>query len=757
MGSPRVVIVEDENIVALDIKYHLQKYGYIIIGMYSSGEEALEHLPANLPDIVLMDVKLQGEMDGLQTAKIIRDEYNLPVVILTAFADDNTLERVKESNSFGYIIKPFEERELRSGIELALYRDKMEKTLVEREERFSTTLESIADAVIVTDVNEVITYINPVAEKLAEIKAVSSMGKKFSEVFVLKEDAADSAFPESVFTETYLAANISKRMIPVEKKKSVLTDRKGSGFGFVWVLNDMTERHEAERALRASEQRYREFFEDDLSGAFVANQEGRIIACNKSFARIFGFEDMQKAVNINIRSFFVTDEDHEQFWTELREQKKMELQELTLINQEDKPLTILANVIGNFDENNVLRKIKGYLIDITERKRLEEQLLQTQKMDAIGRLAGGVAHDFNNVLTIILGYCNLILDTDVTVYDIRPDVVGIQRAAKKASNLTRQLLTFSKNQIIQLRIIDLNEIVTDLKKMLRRLITDDIEMNIFLEDQTVHVNVDPGKIEQVLINLVVNARDAMPEGGTLTIETKKLALKKRLATSVEDIPEGFYVLLSIKDTGIGMSDEVKSKIFEPFFSTKASDKGTGLGLATVYGIIKQSSGFIDVISEVGKGSTFNFFLPFVERGEEDHEYETEYVTEAHGDESILIVESEEFIRKLTSRILGGKGYTVYEAQNGGEGLLICEEKNNKVDIAVIDVILPHINGYKLAQRLRMIRPELKVLLMSGGPEDDKKIDNKDDVHVIYKPFDAEVFSTRIRRILDGVEEPGTTS
>jgi signal transduction histidine kinase len=390
------------------------------------------------------------------------------------------------------------------------------------------------------------------------------------------------------------------------------------------------------------------------------------------------------------------------------------------------------------------------LHDISQRKELEDQLRQSQKLEAIGRLAGGVAHDFNNLLTVIMGYCNLILDTGDTHDGIRTDVEGIQNAAQRAVSLTRQLLAFSRHQVMKPRIIDVNNLILEMEKMIRRLITEDVTMHFYLDATKSHVHVDPGQIEQVLINLAVNARDAMPDGGTLVIQTHNETLERPQQTPVDLVPPGRYVVVTVRDTGVGIDGQILSKVFDPFFTTKEDGKGTGLGLSTVYGIVQQSGGYINVETSPGNGTSFSIYL--TQRSPvEDAEHEGEDGnSQSRGHETILVVEDEDFVRTLVTKILSRKGYNVLEARNGGEALLICEQYQEPIDMLVSDLVMPHMDGNKLAARLKQERPDIRLLLMSGYP--DKTIQERGapdpSIAFIHKPFNAEAFGRKVREILD---------
>lgn len=389
--------------------------------------------------------------------------------------------------------------------------------------------------------------------------------------------------------------------------------------------------------------------------------------------------------------------------------------------------------------------------DITERKRLEEQLHQSQKMEAIGRLAGGIAHDLNNILMVIIGYGELLLDRYRDELDpLHKELEQIRKAGERAAALTQQLLIFSRKQVLQPQILGLNLVVADMVKMLQRVIGEDIDLNIALEPALGHVEADPSQIEQVILNLVVNARAAMPQGGKLTIETANVELDETYAHWHAGVKPGPYVMLAVSDTGCGMDAETKAHLFEPFFTTKAQGQGTGLGLATVYGIVKQSGGDIWVYSELGQGATFKVYLPQVEEPEGQPRPNPIRAVLPQGWETILLVEDEKDVRELIRTLLQSSGYNVLEAANGGEALLICEKYSGPIHLLITDVVMPHMSGHELVERLALLRPGLRALYMSGYT-DEAVVHHgmlEPGLFFIQKPFTPADLGRKVRNILD---------
>jgi two-component system, cell cycle sensor histidine kinase and response regulator CckA len=388
--------------------------------------------------------------------------------------------------------------------------------------------------------------------------------------------------------------------------------------------------------------------------------------------------------------------------------------------------------------------------DLTNQTRLEEQLAQSQKMDAIGQLAGGIAHDFNNLLTVIMSYGSLLLGDLDEGDPRRDDAQEIANAAARASGLTNQLLAFSRKQILEPRLMSVNDVVNGVEKLLRRLIGEDIELATTLEPELYTINADPGQLEQVLINLAVNSRDAMPDGGRLHITTANTFLSAEHGGRQLSASPGQYIMLAVSDTGMGMSREVQRRMFEPFFTTKGQGKGTGLGLATVYGIIKQSGGDVWIYSEPGKGTTFKVYFPRAGEGRALHLVAEDAQVSPRGTETILVVEDDPALRALSERVLEANGYTVLLARNGIEALAIASGYAGHIDMVATDVVMPKMNGRPLVEKLTETRKGMRVLFMSGYTDDEVMRRGVIDGHTAFlqKPFTPPQFARKVREVLD---------
>lgn len=398
---------------------------------------------------------------------------------------------------------------------------------------------------------------------------------------------------------------------------------------------------------------------------------------------------------------------------------------------------------------NVLALCLQNAREAIHRHKLENQLRQSQKMEAIGRLAGGVAHDFNNLLTIIIGYSELMLATPEPADDLHDNLGEIKKAAEQATQLTRQLLAFSRRQIVQPRVLDLNATIADMEKMLRRLLGEDIEMIVLFESSLLPIKADPGQIQQILLNLAVNARDAMPDGGKLILETYHQTITAAAPRPFLDMPDGAYAVLSVSDTGQGMSEETKAHLFEPFYTTKEQGKGTGLGLATVYGAVSQAGGFIEVVSEPGQGATFKIYVPQVDPTGALPRLPVPPKESQPSHETVLLVEDENALRALTRHILQRNGFQVLEAKDGMEAIKLCEQYAGPVHLLVTDLVLPQLNGRQLADRIMHTRPATKLLFVSGYEEEvlARTGLSKDSAIFLQKPFTPESLVKKVREIL----------
>ncbi len=517
------------------------------------------------------------------------------------------------------------------------------------------------------------------------------------------------------------------------------------------TVNKALEKQGLARSLREVEERYRWVTENIMDAVFLVDMDGRIVFAN---TRLFALTGYTEAELVGRPVFtLMTPEGAGQAQSRLEAARQGQdvapYFETELIRKDGSQISIEANFSRVMKDGRVVARL-GVVRDVTDRKLLEDQLRQAQKMEAVGQLSGGIAHDFNNLLTVIAGRGHLLLAGMPPGDPGRRNVELIQQTAERAAVMTRQLLAFSRKQILTPKVLDLSTIVTGIQPILQRLIGENIDLVVEPSATPAWAKVDPGQVEQVIMNLAVNARDAMPEGGRLTFRTAHVTIDEAYARSHMGVEAGPTVLLEVSDTGTGMTAEVQSHIFEPFFTTKPVGRGTGLGLATVYGIVKQSGGHIDVSSEPGRGSTFQIYLPLAEEAESEALAETPASRHAGGSETVLLVEDEEDVRELAREILTLMGYTVLTASEPAEALRISLEHTGVIDLLVTDVVMPGMSGRQLADRLTAERPGLKVMFMSGYT-DNAIVHHgvlEPGTAFVQKPFTPESLTRKVRDVLD---------
>jgi len=511
------------------------------------------------------------------------------------------------------------------------------------------------------------------------------------------------------------------------------------------------ERKRAEETLRSSEEYFRSLIENTSDIVVVINADRTLRYISPSAERMLGHKPEERLGKDFIE--FIHPDDAAtlaQVFEDMVQKPGFTVVVEFRARHEDGSWRVLEGVGRNLLHNPAVGGLVTSLRDITERKQLEERLSLSQRMEAVGKLAGGIAHDFNNLLTAVTGYSELLLGRLNEADPLRKDVLEIRKAAEHATSLTRQLLAFSRRQVLQPKVMKINTIVVEMDTMLRRLIGEDIDLVTVLGAKVGYVKADPVQIEQVILNLVINARDAMPNGGRLTIETANVELDEAYARRHADVRPGSYVMLAVSDTGCGMDEKTKSRLFEPFFTTKGLGKGTGLGLSTIYGIVKQSDGHIWVYSEPGQGTTFKTYLPRVEEAVEKPESTATRAGPTQGSETILVVEDEVEVAKLVREILEINGYRVLEAHKIEEALRIGQTHEGPIHVMITDVVMPGMSGRQLAERLISVRPQMKVLYMSGYTEDAIVHHGVLDegTAFIQKPFTPDDLTRQVRDVLD---------
>ncbi|MDP2209824.1 MAG: PAS domain S-box protein [Bacteroidota bacterium] len=744
-----------------------------------------------------------------------------------------------------------------------------------------SALEASANTIIITDNNGKIEWVNQAFTKLTGYISEEVLGNNPN---VLKSGLQDDEFYKNLW-QTILDGRVWKGEFANRRKdgtvyfeESTITpvkDDENQITHFIAVKQDITERKQAEEKLLASEDRYRSFFEADLTGDFISTPSGKILACNEAFAKIFGFDSVDEVLDNNASELYGSISDRSEFLQLLKEKKMLKDIRFKMRRRDGKMIYILENVVGEFDDNGELIQFKGFIIDETERvqaeeiisqseeryrtivntssdviaqistqgiitslnpsferitgwssdewigknflelvyfddvqstsdyltnafngeslqlfnlrlrtksgifinfeinvtpqilngqvigllasardtttrEKLEEQVRQVQKMESLGALAGGIAHDFNNLLSIILGHTSIIEKNVSDPARLNASVDAITNAVKRGTGLLRQLLMFSRKSEVHFETVQLNDVLNEFLKMLLGTFPKIISMNVDLNKKLPLVKADVNQLHQIFLNLCVNARDAMPKGGTLSVRTEVVdtAIVRKKFRDAKDAP---YICVSVTDTGSGMSEATMQKIFEPFFTTKEKDKGTGLGLAVVYGSVKSHNGYIDVESTVGEGTTFYVYIPALSNGEKvTPVIQDEKTNIAGGNETILVVEDEEMILDIVTNILESKGYKVMTARDGYEALQVYIEKKNEIALVISDLGLPKLNGADLLKKLKEINPLIKVIIASGHIETDaqSEMQKYGNVNFMQKPYTVWKVLNQVRTLID---------
>jgi len=761
----RVLIVEDAADDATLVERELRRAGISSATRRVQTEPAFrDALRSFAPDLILTDHSLPSFSASHALQIAFQEAPQTPVIIVTGSLDEETAAEYIKAGAADYVVKHHLER-LGPAVARALdlKRARHEQAQAEQarrqsEERFRALIEHGADAIVLLSPDGAVMFASQSTERLLGSSSRELVGRAYLDHVhpddvprvreVLGRLAAGPGAPTS------LEVRMRHRDGGWRVIDAVAVNRLADPAVGAIIVNfrDVSDRTQTAVALRESEERYRTLVEGVRDIIFALSPEGTIASLNPAFETLLGWSREE--------------------WLGKPFEQLVHPEDLTVVFElmsrvlqgEPRPAAQFRvrtargdHRVGEFAATAQLREgrlvgIFGIGRDVTERVQLEQQLRQAQKMEAVGRLAGGIAHDFNNILTAITGYADLLLEDLAASDPRRDDAVEIRKAADRAAGLTRQLLAFSRQQVLQPRVLDLNALVSELEKMLRRLLGEDVALATRLDPTLAHVRADPGQLEQVVMNLAVNARDAMPEGGKLTIETANIELDDVYARDHYPARPGAYAMLAVSDTGTGMTNEVKAHLFEPFFTTKEKGKGTGLGLATVYGIVKQSGGYIWAYSERGHGTSFKIYLPRVtETTDGVPERTQQRARPAHGTETVLVAEDEAPVRTVARQVLERHGYTVLEAPSAEAALDIVARYSGPVHLLLTDVIMPGMSGPDLAKRLAALRPEVRVVYMSGYTDDAIVRHGMLEPGVVYvqKPFTPDALARKIREVLDG--------
>jgi two-component system cell cycle sensor histidine kinase/response regulator CckA len=638
---------------------------------------------------------------------------------------------------------------------------RIRRQLIEREELFHLISENAADMIAVVDLEgrrlfNSLSYQKILGYTPGELQESSG----FEQIHPEDRDRVKNAAKEARQSGTgtlleYRFRHKNGNWMVLESVASVIRNEEGEPEKLVIVNRDVTERKKAQEALSHSEASFRSLVEGAPHGIYRATVTGKFLEVNPALQRMLGYESVQELFKADLATqIFRHTADYQRMNNFLSQSKELKDIEMEWKRYNGEPIMVRCS--GHHVE---VKDGAGYFEvfaeDVTEKRTMERQLRMAQKMEAIGRLSGGIAHDFNNLLGVIIGYSGVLkksLDKSAPNYEF---ALEIEKAGQRAASLTRQLLAFSRQQVLTPSVLNLNSLVTDMEKMLPRLLGEDIDVSVSLDPQLGNVKADQSQIEQVIMNLAVNARDAMPSGGKLEIKTANVEMDYAFTRDHPGSNTGSYVMLAISDSGSGMTPETITHIFEPFFTTKGVGEGTGLGLATVYGVVKQSNGYIWVVSAPNKGATFEIYLPRHLDSERVPVVtpEIKLAERPQGSEMILLVEDAEPLRKLAQAFLESNGFRVLSAANGEAALEIAAHHSGIFDLLLTDVVMPGMNGRVLAEQLSLRQPGLKVLFMSGYT--DSFIAGhgvlQQGTNLLHKPFTEEIFISKVREVLDGAK------
>lgn len=726
---------------------------------------AREELADRTPDLVIADLVLPDGR-GIELLPPPDERPSFPMIVMTSFGNEQVAVEAIKAGAFDYIVKSpttlkdlprISERVLREWSHI-VERRQAEDALRESEERYRTLVEQATDGIFITDPEGYYVDVNTSGCLMLGYSREEVLGLHICDI-VAGEDrprvrAETSRLrQDSPVMSQWLMQRKDGFTFFGEVTAKLLPDHRILG-----ILRDVSERKEAEAALRRAEEKYRHIFENAVEGIFQSTPDGRLLTANPALARILGYgtPDMLLANVTDVRKqLYVDSQERPEIYRLLDEKGSIAGFECQLYRRDGSIIWVSENAHAVRDAAGGLLYYEGTVLDVTERKHLEEQLRQFQRMEAIGQLAGGVAHDFNNILTVINGHATLLLENapDAATADSLQEIAA---AGDRAAALTRQLLLFSRKQALSSEVLDLNEALQNSAKMLRRLMGENLELELELGTDLPSIKADPSMVDQVVLNLTLNARDAMPKGGAIHVQTDLVTVASDEAQSNPEAYPGTFVRLSVDDAGPGIPPDVLPHIFEPFFTTKEPGKGTGLGLATVFGIVKQHQGWIDVESSAGRGTVFQIYWP-VCSPEERVAPGTRSSTRRlrGGNETILLVEDEDSVRLMAASALKQLGYRVLEARSGAEALEAWESQGTRTALLLTDLVMPgSLSGFEVAEKLRAKNPNLAVIYTSGYAAGARgKAEPQENSCFLAKPYPLRTLAEVVRRTLDAASTP----
>lgn len=745
-NRPSILVVDDEPQILGSVTSLLEDEFSVIA--LTSAETALRLLDNQDISVIIADQRMPG-LTGDEFLAKARERSVATRILITGYADIDSLVRaVNDGQIYNFISKPWEPRDFKTAVLKAAEHCGLTKEAAHERHLLHALMNNIPDAIWFEDARGSFTGVNRAAAEFLGAKDSSLIiGKKFSQFLNAEEARLIQSEEENVIRLRQARTNQIRQIHWKEAgprwmstTTAPVVEGSGEVVGLVGVSRDITDQKEAELALEQSEERYRKIVETASEGIWILDEGCRTRFVNSKMAAMLG-RTTREMIGSSAAEF-LCGEDKNQSLSELRSGTASgSTVDLRLKKNDGTEIWTLVSSCPLLDSSG-RGGLLAMVTDVTERKTLEDQFRQAQKLEAVGRLAGGVAHDFNNILSIITGHSQLLLRNLEAGSPLHDQVEKIAAAADQASNLTRQLLSFSRRRIVKAEVIDLNGAVTNFARMCRPILDDQVRLVTKLDAGTGSIRADAGQLDQVLMNLVVNARDAMPHGGTLTIETKSVDLAEGDLRLHRGKQPGAYVLLVVSDTGIGMDAETQTHAFEPFFTTKEEGKGTGLGLSTVYGIVSQHDGWVELKSELGQGTSFSIYLPRL-----TVEVSAPAPVKApagwpRGDETILVVEDRVSLREVIRDTLRTCGYQVFEATDGQNALDVFAQ-HPRIDLVLTDLSMPGLSGTEVAKILKTRSPQLRVIYMSGSSDRAPS-----DGPLIQKPFKPGALASKIREVLD---------
>ncbi len=753
----KIAIVEDNDGDAVLIEEMLD-YADAEISHFKDIDSALEDFEFMRYDIALVDLGLPGCVGAEAPMMIINENPTLPVIALTGSDDIRIIKKVLSIGAQDYLIKgKFDKDALIRAIRHSIERKKALDNLISQKQLSDNIINTAKAIIMVIDGKFNIVNVNEFFRDITGYRVEEARNKSLIKNYVslnYQKSAADF-FTKCLTTEidSSCVTRITKKeggSLFVEWHVSQIKNEYFDISGLLCVGLDMTMKIKAENKLKSNEALLRRTQEIVHVGSWIFDSKTMDFTWTDEVYRIFGLDQSSTKPDYKLYMSFIPEDERDEinaeFTRAINECKPFE--KIHSIKRKDGSLRKI-HVKAQFEKNRYGKtaKMLGIVHDVTEQKELEEQFRQSQKMEAIGLLAGGIAHDFNNLLMVVLCNCDLILARSKNDDTLTEDIIEIKKSGQRAAELTSQLLAFSRKQVLKPQIIDLNTIVNDLEKMIKRLVGERIDTVAVLEPRISPVKADKGQMDQVIMNLVINARDAMPKGGKITIETKNVKIDDNYIKKYSELKPGSYAMIAVTDTGTGMTKETVDKIFEPFFTTKGLGKGTGLGLSTVYGIVKQSNGYVSCYSEPGRGTCFKIYLPSADAEEyiekEIKQYEN---VEPHG-EKIVVIDDEKEIRDVVAKMLEQEGFNVFCASSFEDIMKFYETE--KIDLLITDVIMPDMNGDEIGEKLLEKYPEAKVIYMSGYTEStimDFSLLDKNKIY-LQKPFSRQSLVENVKEIL----------